>query len=105
MILTSISVSGVTLYYLASPYLVSPHPEVTRMVEEHIRERSPASKVSILLLGIEGHYFAVNFGTFQDIFTIKTSEILSAWDPKVYCSTVVLQIHSTAAQHCRITYI
>lgn len=42
------SVSGVTLYYLASPYLVSPHPEVTRMVEEHIRERSPASKVAKL---------------------------------------------------------
>ena len=48
MILTFISVSGVTLYYLASPYLVSPHPEVTHMVEEHIRERSPAFKVAKL---------------------------------------------------------
>ena len=47
MILAFISVSGVTLYYLASPYIVSPHPEVTSMVEEHIRERSPASKVAI----------------------------------------------------------
>ena len=44
----NISVSGVTLYYLASPYLVSPHPEVTRLVEEHISERSPASKVARL---------------------------------------------------------
>ena len=62
MILAFISVSGVTLYYLASPYIVSPHPEVTSMVEEHIRERSPASKVTIclLLLGTEGHYFAIN---------------------------------------------
>ena len=72
--------SGVTLYYLTSPYLISPHPEVTRLVEELTRDRSPATKVARLRAEEAESFWSGSWSSFSgEPGSEETLYILENW--------------------------